>query len=113
MRLSPGAEFDDGELNLAIITFSGVSKFGMTARLMPKIASGTHVAEPEVIYFPSKRIEIQSDPPAIVDADGDLFGTTPATFTVCPRAIRILTLEIKKEGHVQQSVAQRRGVPRV
>jgi len=96
MCLSPGAEFDDGELNITIINFSGTSKSGLITRLMPKIAGGTHVKEPDVDYFPAKRIEIESDPPAIVDMDGDLFGTTPATFTVCPNAIRILTPETGK-----------------
>jgi len=109
MCLSPGAELDDGELNLAIINFSGASKYGTVAKLMPRIASGAHVNEPEVTYFPAKRIEIRSDPPAIVDADGDLFGTTPATFTVCPGAIQILTPETRQDERADKDEDGERG----
>jgi len=40
---------------------------------------------------PGHAREIKSEPPAILDLDGDIFGTTPATFTVCPGALRVLT----------------------
>lgn len=89
MRLAPGACIDDGELDVTIIP-SG-SKFKLIPGLMPKIASGAHVTEPGVAYFPARRIEIDSDPPAIVDLDGDLFGTTPAVITVCPGILRVVT----------------------
>lgn len=97
MSMSPGAEIDDGELNLSIITDSGVSRFHLAAKLMPKIASGKHVDEPEVTYFPARVVEIRSDPPAIIDVDGDLFGTTPASFSVCPSAVQILTVKSDKK----------------
>jgi diacylglycerol kinase family enzyme len=44
-------------------------------------------------------MEVHSDPPAILELDGDLFGTTPATFAVCPRAVQVLCPEkADKEG---------------
>lgn len=89
MRLAPGARFDDGELNISI--FPSGSRISLPTRLMPKIASGEHINEPDVAYFPGKKIEIESDPPAVVELDGDLRGWTPATITVCPRAVQILT----------------------
>jgi diacylglycerol kinase family enzyme len=57
---------------------------------LPKVASGAHVNEPGVRYFPARRIEVDSDPPAIIEIDGDLFGMTPATFAVCPNAVQVL-----------------------
>jgi diacylglycerol kinase (ATP) len=89
MCLAPGARFDDGELNISI--FPSGSRISLPTRLMPKIASGEHINEPDVAYFPGKKIEIESDPPAVVELDGDLRGWTPATLTVCPRAVQILT----------------------
>jgi diacylglycerol kinase family enzyme len=59
--------------------------------VFPKIPTGEYVHEPDVQYFPAKRIEVTSDPPALLDIDGDIFGTTPAVFTVCPRAVEILS----------------------
>ena len=101
MCLAPGAQLDDGELNISI--FPHGSRFRMGLKLMPKIASGEHVNVPEVSYFLGKRIEVDSDPPALVELDGDLYGLTPAVFTVCPRAIRILTPQTMKEEDVQQA----------
>jgi diacylglycerol kinase (ATP) len=90
MCLAPGARIDDGMLNVTI--FPPHSKYKMASKLLPKIASGTHINEPGISYFASKRIEIASTPPAIFELDGDLFGTTPVTFTVCPRILQIISL---------------------
>ena len=88
MCLAPGARFDDGDLNVSIIPFQ--SKLRDVAMMLPKVASGGHVEDPSVMYFPTKTIMVDSDPAAVIDVDGDIFGTTPATFTVAPRAVQIL-----------------------
>lgn len=93
MRIAPGARTDDGELNISI--FSKGSKIPMAYRIMAKIASGEHVKEPEVLYFPAKRIEVDSIPPAVVEVDGDLYGNTPATIQVYPRAMQIIVPAIQ------------------
>jgi len=87
MCLAPGAHFDDGELNVSIIPSQ--SKLKEVVTMLPKVASGGHVNEPGVLYFPAKEIEVESDPSAVIDIDGDIFGMTPATFTVCPRAVQV------------------------
>ena len=48
--------------------------------------------EPDVAYFRTERIEVESEPASLVDLDGDLVGKTPATFEVLPRAVEILCL---------------------
>jgi diacylglycerol kinase family enzyme len=40
-------------------------------------------------------VDIDTDIPAILDLDGDVFGTTPATFTVCPGALQIMAPELR------------------
>jgi diacylglycerol kinase (ATP) len=89
MCVAPGARPDDGELNITVVPVR--SKLRVVTRLLPKIATGEHIEEPGVLYFPAKRVEIECDPPALLDLDGDLFGTTPAVFTVCPGALQVLT----------------------
>jgi diacylglycerol kinase (ATP) len=89
MCLAPGALTDDGELNISIIPAK--PKWDMVTQILPKISTGAHTGLPDVSYFPEKRIEITSEPPALIDLDGDVHGTTPATFTVCPQAVEILT----------------------
>ena len=91
MCLSPGARLDDGELNVTIIPV-GKSKLRMLVRLMPKLASGDHVKEPHISYQPARRIEVGSDGPVVMDLDGDVVSTSHATFTVLPRALRIVSL---------------------
>jgi YegS/Rv2252/BmrU family lipid kinase len=91
MCIAPGAQFDDGELNVSIIPSR--SKFTMLTRMLPKAASGRFVNEPGVLYFPTKKIEVDSDPPVILDIDGDIFSMTPATIMVCPKAVQVITLE--------------------
>jgi diacylglycerol kinase (ATP) len=88
MRICPGACTDDGELNLVII--SPTSIFRIVTKLFSSIAKGTHIDLPEVDYFTGKKIEVHSEPPSIVDIDGELFGTTPASFSVCPLALEVI-----------------------
>jgi diacylglycerol kinase (ATP) len=88
VRMSPGALTDDGLLNITVIPYR--SKLNVITRLFPRIAAGTHIHEPRVSYFTGKQVEVHSEPPAVLEVDGDLFGTTPATFTLCPHAIQIL-----------------------
>ena len=91
MCLAPGARFDDGELNMAVIPSQ--SKWQMMTRMLPKTPLGAHVRESGVVCAPAKKIVVSAHPAVILDVDGDLFGMTPATFTVCPRAVQILCPE--------------------
>jgi diacylglycerol kinase (ATP) len=95
MRISPGALTDDGELNIIIVP--SLSKFKVITKLFSRIATGEHINTPGVSYFPGRRIEVYSNPSAVLDLDGDLFGTTPATFTICPRSLRIICPQITKQ----------------
>ena len=51
---------------------------------------GTHTTHPKVTMLRASHILIESDPPLPVLIDGDVFGTTPAEFTLTPRAIEIM-----------------------
>ena len=88
MRIAPGARTDDGQLNISII--QSIPKRKLITQLFASIANGTHINEPEVSYFTGKKICVNSDPNVPLDLDGELFGTTPSTFSVCPNAIQIL-----------------------
>jgi len=87
MRMSPGAQVDDGRLNVCLIAAAPKLRL---LRKLPLILTGDHIYEPEVSYFPVTGIEVDSDPPVGLQMDGDAFGLTPATFTVCPGALRVL-----------------------
>ncbi|MBN1871819.1 MAG: hypothetical protein JW800_04525 [Candidatus Omnitrophica bacterium] len=88
---TPVMGFDDGELNVTIIPaqtklrdFSNISK----------VAVGRNIKEKGVLYFPAKQSEIKSNPPTGLAIDGEFYGTTPATITLCPRAIKVVSAKM-------------------
>jgi diacylglycerol kinase (ATP) len=83
--IAPGSRTDDGVLNMSLIRAQ--SKLEILTKLMIKAPRGAHVRDRRVEYFPAASIRVESDPSCVVDVDGDRVGTTPATFTVCPRAV--------------------------
>lgn len=89
MCIAPGARIDDGVLNISIIP--SMPKLKMVTKMLPRVATGDHVNEPGVSYLTGEKVEILSTPCAIIDLDGDIYGATPASFTVCPGALRVMT----------------------
>ena len=87
MRLSPGAKVDDGKLNVNVIEDLGRLE---TARWFPKVLKGMHTTHPKVHYFAATSVTVECEPQLEVQLDGELFGHTPATFRVMPRAIRVI-----------------------
>ena len=88
MMVGPGAAPDDGEITVSIIPFK--SKFDCLVKKFPKTPSGEIMKEPDVKFFRTKKISINSDPPSDMDMDGELFGSTPAVLTICPQAVQII-----------------------
>ncbi len=87
MRLSPGAKVDDGILNVNVVEHLGRLE---TARWFPKVLKGMHTTHPKVGYFAAASVTVECEPLMEVQMDGELFGHTPATFRVMPRAIRVI-----------------------
>ena len=90
MRISPGAQPDDNLLN--------ISRVGVLGRLevirrFPRIINGRYVEDKRVDYFTGKRLEIDANPTAELQADGDIIGTTPATIDLLPGALRLVVPE--------------------
>ena len=90
MRISPGARPDDGLLNISLVGALGRLQI---VRRFPSILSGRYVEDERVAYFTGKRLEIDAVPPAEIQADGDIIGTTPAAIELLPGALRLVTPE--------------------
>ncbi len=86
MWIAPTAQLDDGLLHVCIVR--ATSKWRIL-RLLPTVFSGEHVREPEVSLHPAKQVHLDSDEPIPLFADGEPVGTTPATVTVVPNALRV------------------------
>jgi len=59
-------------------------------RSLPKVFKGTHLDSPYAHVMRGRRIELKSDRPFVIYADGDPIGATPATVTVEPRCLRVV-----------------------
>lgn len=92
MMIAPMAVPDDGLLDVLIT--GAIGKLESLSGLS-KIYSGAHVDDPKLKrwfeHFQARRVEVDSPVPVLVQLDGEIVGSLPATFEVVPGAIRIMT----------------------
>jgi diacylglycerol kinase (ATP) len=86
MQVCPVADPEDGLLDVTILT--EMSK-GAFLKAFPKVYSGTFTEHPAVRMLKVHRIEVAGD--AVAFADGEPFGPLPATVTVEPGALRVVS----------------------
>lgn len=87
MRIAPQAQLDDGRLEVCFVRRAGKLRL---LRLFPKVYRGAHVGLPEVEYFRTERLRIESETPLDVHADGELVGHTPVEVSVARKALRVI-----------------------
>jgi len=84
MKISPRSYPGDGVLD--VLVFKGPKTDSFT--LLPKIYRGEHIPHDHIEEFRVKRsLTIEADRPLPIEADGEVLGSTPATFEVVPQAI--------------------------
>jgi diacylglycerol kinase (ATP) len=86
MRMCPAAEPDDGLFDVLLI--GDVTKVDLV-RTLPKIYRGTHLPHPKAEAFRARRVVVRAETPLPLELDGEQPGTTPATFELVPRALRL------------------------
>lgn len=87
MKIAPGAIIDDGLFD--IVVAGDLTKFE-TIVTLPKVYSGRHIEHPKASLYRGKRITIESNEKLFVHADGEIVGTTPATFEVLRSALKVV-----------------------
>jgi diacylglycerol kinase (ATP) len=87
MKISPRSYPSDGLLDIQISTGPKAEAF----TLLPKIYRGEHVPHPHIKEMRGRVVRVESERPLVVEGDGEVLGTTPATFTVLPG---IVTLKV-------------------
>jgi YegS/Rv2252/BmrU family lipid kinase len=87
MFILPEAELDDGLLD--VMLSAEVPKRRFLANL-PKVFKGTHGDDPATTFLRGARIEVSSDRPFTMYADGDPIADLPSTVTVQKRSLRVL-----------------------
>jgi YegS/Rv2252/BmrU family lipid kinase len=86
MWIAPNAEPDDGLFD--VLTFGDLTKADFV-RNVHKIYRGTHLSHPKIEVLRGRRVELDAAQPLPVELDGEQPGTTPATFEIVPRALRV------------------------
>jgi YegS/Rv2252/BmrU family lipid kinase len=87
MWIAPKAQPDDGWFD--VVTIGDVSRW-LGIRSLPMLYRGTHGRLTQVEFGKARRVEIESDQPIGVEADGELAGTTPAVFEIIPGALEVI-----------------------
>ena len=87
MKIAPRALPDDGKFNVQVFTGERSQMFTMTT----KIFRGEHLPHPDITEYQSEMVSLAPEPPLLIEADGEVLGYTPATFTLLER---VLTLKI-------------------
>lgn len=88
--LTPRASVADGVLDFCLI---GDASVGRILRLMPLVLWGKHLSKTDVVtYLQGKNLELRSEEPIHVHADGELVGegVTRVRIGIDPRKLRIL-----------------------
>jgi diacylglycerol kinase (ATP) len=87
MWMAPRAETDDGWFE--VVTIGDVGRW-LGIRSLPMLYRGTHGRLAQVEFGRARRVEIESEQPIGVEADGELAGTTPAVFEMIPGALQVI-----------------------
>ncbi len=85
MQISPKS--DPGDCMLDVLVMTGPKSDAFTT--LPKVYSGTHLPHRNIAELRAGRVQVDTDRPFLVEADGEALGTTPASFGIIPGVIRL------------------------
>jgi diacylglycerol kinase (ATP) len=88
MRIAPKANPTDGKLDVCQIhTLNPLELFCM----FPTVYFGRHLLMPEVDYWKTEKIHVETEHPLEIYADGEFVCETPAEIGVAPKALSAIT----------------------
>lgn len=85
MRVAPKADPADGVFDVQVHFGSKLDY----VRGITKVYRGTHLPHPRIQEERASVVEITCTPVGLIEADGEVVGTTPVTFRVLPGALRL------------------------
>ena len=85
MQISPNSQPDDCLLDVLVMTGPKSDSF----TTLPKVYKGTHLPHRNIAELRASQLHIDADQSVPVEADGELLGTTPASFGIIPGVIRL------------------------
>ena len=91
MHVAPTARMDDGLFDLLAVNELSL------LQVLPKLAKlygGRILGDPAVRHLRAATVRIETDPPVVVQADGQIVGRTPAEFSLRRRALSVVTAPV-------------------
>jgi diacylglycerol kinase (ATP) len=85
--VAPSASIDDDLLDVYAISRGRLHHHVSIAR---KLKNGSFVDHERVLHLSTRRLVVKTDRPTLVNADGELSATTPATFEVHRNAVHLI-----------------------
>ena len=89
LKPAPDARMDDGLFDIVIL---GDMRFVESLLNLPRLRRGTHLTHPKVRSRRGKRITARASSPVLpvlIEADGEVIGSLPATFEIVPQALLV------------------------
>lgn len=87
MKICPTAYFDDGLLDICIA--GNLRRIEVLLALM-RVFRGTHVRQRKFHYTKAHTIRVDGPSDVLIQADGQVIGGLPATFTLKQRALKVI-----------------------
>lgn len=87
MHVAPTARMDDGLLD--ILAVHDLSLLQVLPKLV-KLYGSRILEDPDVRHLRTAAVRIETDPPSVIQADGQIVGTTPAAFSLLRQALRVI-----------------------
>ena len=87
IAFGPGIRFDDGVLDACLYSPKNLRD---ALRIMSRLLRKNFASDKAMLYRSGRHFRIETDPPRLAQADGELLGMTPIEIHVAPRAVRLL-----------------------
>jgi YegS/Rv2252/BmrU family lipid kinase len=85
MKVAPRAIPQDGRFSVLAFTGGRSQVFMLTTQLY----AGEHLPHPQIVEYQSATCGITTKEPLLVEADGEVLGTTPARFSMLKRTLHL------------------------
>jgi YegS/Rv2252/BmrU family lipid kinase len=85
MQISPKS--DPGDCLLDVLVMTGPKSDSFTT--LPKVYRGAHLPHRHIAELRAGQLRVEAETPFLVEADGEILGSTPASFGLIPGVIRL------------------------
>lgn len=87
MKIAPHASLLDGMFDITML--GNFSKADLV-RNVPRVYDGSHITHPKVTVARARTVHVESPERTLLQADGEVLGVAPATFTIVPGALKMI-----------------------